>query len=359
MKILLSSAVLINSILLLFSLVNAFSIRRATESGSTLKSFSLLIPCRNEDENIEDLVANLAALSHPQHEIIFINDNSSDQTFQLLTAATSKISKMRVIDAPPLPSGWMGKPWALQQGLGVAKNEFIVTIDADVRLTASALESVDLLLVQSGLDFTSPYPAQNAVTLPERLIQPLLQWTWMTTVPLRIAEKSSRPSLAVANGQFFFIRHSALTAIGGFSSIKNCVLDDIELARALLRNGFKGGVSDGSKISHTRMYSSFSQIRSGYAKSLSIALGGIFGSTLLISLLMVTGILPFLLAFSGSELAAVALLIGVASRIVSAASTRGVVIDSFLHPISSLFFIYLIIYSLFFRSRITWKGRSV
>jgi hypothetical protein len=107
------------------------------------------------------------------------------------------------------------------------------------------------------------------------------------------------------------------------------------------------------------MYSSFSQIRSGYAKSLSIALGGIFGSTLLISLLMVTGILPFLLAFSGSELAAVALLIGVASRIVSAASTRGVVIDSFLHPISSLFFIYLIIYSLFFRSRITWKGRSV
>ena len=151
---------------------------------------------------------------------------------------------MRVIDAEPLPQGWLGKPWALSQGVKQAKNDFIVTIDADVRLSPAALSKIDAVLTRTQADFLSPYPAQIALTLSERLIQPLLQWTWMTTVPLRLAMKSGRPSLAVANGQFFFIKKSALVASGSFDSIRSSVLDDIDLARVLVRNGFQGGVCD-------------------------------------------------------------------------------------------------------------------
>ena len=78
------------------------------------------------------------------------------------------------------------------------------------------------------------------LTFAENLIQPLLQWSWLATVPLRMAEKSSRTSLAVANGQFFIAKRISLEAISGFNQISHQVLDDIELARALIGAGFHG-----------------------------------------------------------------------------------------------------------------------
>ena len=253
----------------------------------------------------------------------------------------------------------MGKPWALSQGLSHATHDYIVTVDADVRLAPDALSAMDSVLQRTGSDFLSPYPSQATVTMSERLVQPLLQWTWMTTVPLRLAMRSSRPSLAVANGQFLIVKKSALIAVGGFAAIQSSVLDDIDLARVLIHSGFRGGVCDGSAIASTRMYTSFREIRAGYGKSMSTGFGGIFGSLALVLVMAVSGILPFIGSIAGSPIATASLLMVIASRIISAISSRSLLIDALLHPISALFFIYLLIYSNFFHSKITWKGRSI
>ena len=359
MSILLSFACGINLFLFLMSVVNSLTIIRPPERGSGHLSFSLLVPCRNEEDNVFALVESLAALDHPLYEVIFINDNSTDNTRELLLEAIASQSRMRVIEADPLPPGWLGKPWALSQGLIQAKNDFLVTVDADVRLSPDALSKIDAVLTRTQADFLSPYPAQMALTLSERLIQPLLQWTWMTTVPLRLAMKSSSPSLAVANGQFFFIKKSALVDSGSFGSIRSSVLDDIDLARVLVRNGFHGGVCDGSSIASTRMYSNFREIRSGYGKSLSQGFGGLVGSLAIALIMIISGLIPFIFAFTGSTTAAIALLLIIASRMVSALSSRSLLIDALLHPISSILFVYLLIYSNLFRKKIMWKGRSL
>ena len=253
----------------------------------------------------------------------------------------------------------MGKPWALSQGLSHATHDYIVTVDADVRLAPDALSAMDAVLQRTGSDFLSPYPAQIAETLTERIIQPLLQWTWMTTVPLRLAMRSARPSLAVANGQFLFIKKSALVAAGGFNSIQSSVLDDIDLARFLVRSGYKGGVCDGSTIASTRMYTSLEEVRAGYGKSMSKGFGGIFGSLALAIVMAVSGVLPFIYSIAGSSIATASLLLVLTSRVVSAISSRSLLIDGLLHPISAFFFIYLLIYSNLFHSKITWKDRPV
>jgi len=191
------------------------------------------------------------------------------------------------------------------------------------------------------------------------LIQPLLQWTWMTTVPLRLAMQSSRTSLAVANGQFLLVKKSALISCGGFATIKSSVLDDIDLARVLIHGGFRGGVCDGSTIASTRMYSSLKEIRAGYGKSMSTGFGGVFGSLALVFVMAVSGILPFIGSIAGSAIATASLLMVIASRLVSAISSRSLLIDALLHPISALLFIYLLVYSNLFHSRIRWKGRPV
>jgi glycosyltransferase involved in cell wall biosynthesis len=359
MSALLSFSVALNAFLLAMAIFNAITIIRPRAQSSSNSSFSILVPCRNEAENVSELVVTLGALDHSRYEVIFIDDNSTDGTGELLRQAIRNHPAMKVVSAAPLPDNWMGKPWALSQGLSHATHDYIVTVDADVRLAPDALSAMDAVLQRTGSDFLSPYPAQIAETLTERLIQPLLQWTWMTTVPLRLAMRSARPSLAVANGQFLFIKKSALVSIGGFNSIQSSVLDDIDLARVLVRSGFKGGVCDGSAIASTRMYASFAEIRAGYGKSMSTGFGGIIGSLALALVMAISAVVPFIYSIAGSSIATAALLLVLTSRIVSAISSRSLLIDGLLHPISALFFIFLLIYSNLFHSKITWKGRSI
>jgi GT2 family glycosyltransferase len=238
-----------------------------------------------------------------------------------------------------------------------ATGEIVVTLDADVRLSSKAIaKAVGMLGDRS---FISPYPKQIARTFAERLVQPLLQWSWMSTVPLRIAENSSRTSLAVANGQFFIVNKSALDQIGGFSSIKNEVLDDMQLARALIKSGVRGGVADGSEIAQTRMYKGFKEIRAGYGKSLWKAFGSKAGSVGAIAFIFLTGIAPVISWLTGNPLGFFAYGFIVITRLLSALRSGGRVLDSVLHPLSSIVLIYLIIYSWNSRGQVQWKGRTV
>jgi glycosyltransferase involved in cell wall biosynthesis len=345
-------------ILLALAIANFFTIRRPSAATERSESVSVLIPVRNEAENIADLVLSLQDQRFlAQLEIIFINDSSTDETLNKLQEAINGGAQIKVVNAPSLPSGWMGKPWALQQGYFQAKGEIVVTLDADVRLTPTAISQAIAMLGERS--FISPYPKQIAKTLTERLIQPLLQWSWMSTVPLRIAEKSSRTSLAVANGQFFVVRQSALSKIDGFNAIASEVLDDIELARALIKSGARGGVADGSALAQTRMYKNFAEVRAGYGKSLWKAFGSKGGSAGAIIFLFAIGIAPIFSWFGGNPLGFLAYGFIVITRALSAYRSRGRVLDSLLHPISCAILIYLIIYSWRARGVVAWKGRTL
>ena len=344
--------------LLWLAVANFFTIRRPAPAAERGESVTVLIPVRNEEGNIADLVLSLQAqqfLNKP--EIIFINDSSTDDTADKLQEAQDGGAQIKVINAPELPDSWLGKPWALQQGYLQAKGEIVVTLDADVRLTSTAIAQA--LGMLGDRSFISPYPRQIARTFSERLIQPLLQWSWMSTVPLRIAEKSARTSLAVANGQFFMVRKSALDQIGGFNAIAAEVLDDIELARALIKSGALGGVADGSTLAQTRMYKNFFEIKAGYGKSLWKAFGSQSGSAAAIAFLFITGIAPVIAWFGGHPLGFFAYQFVVITRALSAARSRGRIFDSILHPISSAILIYLIIYSWRARGVVAWKGRTL
>ena len=178
-------------------------------------------------------------------------------------------------------------------------------------------------------------------------------------MPLRIAEKSGRASLAVANGQFFAVRESALMAVSGYSASKRSVLDDMELARTLLRNGFKGCVADGSHIAICHMYNSWAEVKAGYGKSLWAAFGSRLGSFVAIAFLFITGILPLLGAIAGFTAGFYALEFVIISRIIAARVSGARFLDSFLHPISTLILIYLIAYSWSARGKVQWKGRTI
>ena len=353
-------ALLLNLILFFLSVLNYFTIRKPKDATEFSGIVDVLIPVRNEEENLEELIATLKAqIGVPQVNFYFIDDSSNDRTASIIKSATRSDERFHLLTAPELPKGWIGKTWALQQGHLVSRGDITITIDADVRLEKDALVKSVNLLQSSGLDFISPYPKQTAITFTERLIQPILQWSWMSTVPLTIAERSARTSLAVANGQFFLVKRERLVQIKGFQSNAAQVLDDIELARALLRSGAKGAVVSGAHIATTRMYATFTDLRAGYAKSLWQAFGGKLGTMVAISFLFLTSIYPFILFLLSSPLGFIALELIIATRLISAKVSRGSYIDALLHPLSSALLIYFILYSWKNKGAAEWKGRKV
>ena len=350
---------LLNSILLTQALINFATIRRPHKTRVIEESVLVLLPVRNEAENIDRILTELAVQTEiPNLSVIVIDDNSDDETAKLIKEHLSPV--ISAVNAPHPPQGWIGKVNALQSGfLSAPRADVVISVDADVHFEKGALASAVATLIETQLDFISPYPRQIAQTWAERLVQPLLQWSWMSTVLLRGAERLPLASTVICNGQFLVMRGDALRAIGGFESVSHKVLDDIELGRTFIASGFRGAVIDGSTIASTRMYSSFSEIKAGYGKSLHTAFGSIAGSIVAALFIFFTGVAPLLYSLGGNLIAVAALIAIITTRIVSAAASSGRLRDSFLHPFSSLLFIYLLYFSWRNLGKTQWKGRTL
>ncbi len=352
---------ILNSLLLALAMVNFATIRRTVLTGQIDSTVTILLPVRNEAENIERILGELNNQENlPNLKVIVIDDHSEDKTFQLVTENLSE--RISIISAPALPDGWIGKVGALQAGYRKIESELpdvVISIDADVHFEPEAISRAVQTLLLTDLDFISPYPRQIATSWGERLVQPLLQWSWMSTVFLRGAERITLESTVICNGQFLVMRGSSLQKIGGFKSVSHKVLDDIELGRSFVRAGFKGTVMSGSDISSTRMYKNFAEIRAGYGKSLHLAFGSFVGSVVAALFVGATAILPLIFALNGDLLAMAALSAIIGTRVVSAAASGARLRDALLHPLSALLFIYLLYFSWRNRGKTQWKGRTL
>ncbi len=341
--------------------INAFTMRtvKADRSKKIESSVAVLIPMRNEERNARPCVdAVLASTNCSQLTISVLDDSSTDATRAKLEELQHSIT---ILSGAPLPSGWVGKSFALSQLAAASTAEYLIFIDADVRLAPEAISATVALAQAGGWDFLSPYPRQIARTLPELLIQPLLQWSWLSSVLLRIAERFPRPSTTIANGQFFMVKRSAYEAIGGHENIKNEVLDDLELARELVRHGYCGAVADGSEVASCRMYENFADLQAGYTKSLWRAFGSLSGTILTILILTATGILPFFAALHGSIVGMCGALLVLFSRLIASIKTRSNPLLGLLHPLAIIFLIYLIALSWWkkYRGTLMWRERTL
>jgi glycosyltransferase involved in cell wall biosynthesis len=362
MSFLLDISALLIVVMLVIAVFNFFTLRVVSNADSAPidQSISILIPMRNEAENVIELIALLKAQTNlNDFEIIALDDSSSDNTKGLLLGLDQE--NLKVISGAALEEGWLGKNYACYQLAKAARGEYLVFLDADVRLNPRAIANTISSMRAWNWDFISAYPRQMAITFLERLTQPLLQWSWFTTLPLRISEKWPRPSTVVANGQFMVIKRQAYFDCDGHKGVKTEVLDDLYLARNLVRAGARGAVADGSRVARCRMYSSAKQLIEGYAKSQWSAFGNPLGALLAISLLTLTSIFPLVAGLAG-ELSGWYLYFAIViTRILSGIKTGTIPSASLLHPLSAFIWIYLITLSWIkkYRGELTWRGRKL
>lgn len=344
-------------------------LRPAAAAGPLGERVSLLLPVRDEVSRVAPcLHALLAALDQcaGRAELVVLDDGSTDGTAEVVGAVVGADTRVRLLEGEPLAPGWLGKPHACA-GLAAAadpRSTVLVFLDADVLLAPDAVLRAVVTLRGSGLDLISPYPRQTAVSAAERLVQPLLQWSWLTFLPLARAEVSRRPSLTAANGQFLVVDRAAYERAGGHAAVRQQVLEDVALARAVKAVGGRGGVVDGTELATCRMYDGWRALRDGYGKSLWAAFGSPAGAAATVGLQVLLYVAPALAAahpaLRGPGLAAYAA--GVAGRVVSARRTGGRAWpDPLAHPVSIALFGALVARSWreHRRGSLSWKGRPV
>ena len=236
-----------------------------------LGSVSVVVPTLNEAERISPCLAGLSQQSYEVREITIVDSNSKDGTPDLVKAAQQKDPRFRLMTDDPLPSGWVGRPWALHNGFLHSSQEcdWFLGIDADTqpnpRLVAALVKSAQA----GGYDLVSLSP-QFILQYPgECWLQPALLMTLLyrfdpAGVNTELAER------VMANGQCFLCRRSVLTQLGGYTSARSSFCDDVTLARNIAAQGFKVGFLDGAKVLKVRMYEGAVETWKEWGRSLDL-----------------------------------------------------------------------------------------
>jgi hypothetical protein len=352
-------------------------LRRPPRQPSTVEfPVAVLLPLRDEAHRVTPcLRALLAQRGVPLLSIVVLDDGSSDGTAEVVTAVAAGDPRVRLVTGAPLPPGWLGKPYACHQLAAEADPAapVLVFVDADVVLAPDAVAACVALLHEAHADLVSPYPRILAGGPAERLVQPLLPWSWLTFLPLRAMERSPRPSLAAAGGQLLVASRDGYRRCGGHAAVRDRVLEDIELARAVKRAGGRIALADGSRIAECRMYGSsmggaagigkaWQELQAGYTKSLWASFGSPLGAFAVVLLLILLYVVPLIAALFGSLAGLVGYALGVTGRVVTARATGGRAWpDALAHPVSIVLFAWLVLRSYRGRAggRLTWKGRPI
>lgn len=342
--------------------------RTSTTPPAVAERVTVLVPARDEAARIAACIASILASEGVRDlEVLVLDDGSTDGTADVVTATAAGDPRLRLIDGGgDVPRGWLGKTWACHRLAADASGSVLVFVDADVVLAPHALAATVAVLRGGGLDLVSPYPRQVAEFPLARLVQPLLQWSWATLLPLRLAETSPRPSLVAANGQLLAVDAATYTRSGGHGAVRGEVVDDVALLRAVKAVGGRGVVVDGTDVATCRMYDDAGSLVEGYTKSLWSAFGSPAGSAAVVSLLALMYVVPPVAAVAGPTPRAraagfVGYAAGVGGRVLVARRTGGRPVDALAHPVSVAVFGGLVAES--WRRRrsgaLRWRGRTL
>jgi dolichol-phosphate mannosyltransferase len=236
--------------------------RPPLQAQRTDRRVSVVVPARDEAERLPACLAGLA--DDPDvHELIVVDDRSADAT-----AAVARAHGARVVPGRDLPPGWVGKPWALQQGIEAAAGDVVVSLDADTRprpglvgALAGALADADFVTAGARFDCRSP---------GERLLHPSMLASLVYRYGPADSEAPVSPARRLANGQVTAVERERLLEAGGYAAAAAHMTDDAALVRALARAGWRVAFVSAAGLVEVRMYEGAGETWREWGRSLAL-----------------------------------------------------------------------------------------
>lgn len=264
--------ILFELVILLILVSNLWVLRRLGTypdlSPSNWPIVSVLVPARNEEDNIEACVRSLLGQQYPNFEVRVLDDHSTDRTWRILQQLATEDKHLTLLKGDPLSADWLGKHWACHQLAQTAPGELLLFTDADTRHHPLTLQNSVTALIIEKADLLTAMPFEEVVTWGEKLVVPLIPWSIFSFVPLALAYRLKYSALSATIGQFMLFRREAYLKIGGYKAVRNHAVDDLALGRRIKARGLRWRLVDGGQRIRCRMYHNFSQVYQGLSKNL-------------------------------------------------------------------------------------------
>jgi chlorobactene glucosyltransferase len=266
-----NTIVIITLIAILLNLIN--NLRLLTPLSvekANFKNFplvSVLVPARNESKNIEKCVLSLVNQDYPNFELILLDDNSEDNTYQILNRLKRKYPGIKILTGEILPEGWTGKNFACYTLSKQAKGEWFLFTDADTVHRRNSISSAVRSTLKRKAEFISVIPDIVIESIPEKIFTPLIHFALLSFLPLKIVNMTKYKRIVIAMGPFMLINADYYRKIGGHKSIKNEILDDFKLAQLVKKYGGKAILMDGKENVSVRFYEKFTSVWDGFSKN--------------------------------------------------------------------------------------------
>ena len=337
---------------------------------------SVVVPARDERRNIESCVRSILAGGYRNIEVVVVDDRSTDGTADVVRGVGRGDERLTLIENPPLPDGWFGKPWACATGAESARGDFICFTDADARhgpdLVARAVNAMNA----RQLDMLSVAGHQELGTFWERVVQPHVFWMIASRYGgTETVNRSKRAKDKIANGQCIFVRRSAYASIGGHEAVRDQVAEDVALAQRLFLAGKRTELILGRNELTTRMYTSLREVMAGWRKNIfaggrEAMPGGRIGQAMFPALLLLSPLLTLLppVAFLAQALAGgprwllLAWAIALAAQVITWAAVyrwmSAPMRFAALFPLGAVVVAIVAIQAITRGSRVEWKGRA-
>jgi hopene-associated glycosyltransferase HpnB len=242
-------------------------------------SVAVVIPARDEAATIGETIGSLLAQDYPGPlRIVLVDDESQDGTGAValsVAARAGACDRLTVLGGRPLPPGWTGKLWALEQGTAQARTpqppDFLLLTDADITYAPGALRRLVARGVAGGCVITSLMAKLRCQSLAERALVPAFIFFFQMLYPFPWVNRADRATAAAAGG-CMLIRPQALAAAGGIAAIRGALIDDCALAAALKPHGpIWLGLTE--SVASIRPYEGFEPIRRMVSRSAYAQLG--------------------------------------------------------------------------------------
>ena len=228
-----------------------------------LKEITVVIPARNEAEVIAQTLQSVMEQG-PSLKIILIDDSSDDATIE--KAHQVRSANLRIVRSQPLPVGWGGKLWALEQGRQLVGTPYTLLLDADIELGRGVVQALRQKMHKEAVPFISLMAVPSMSDSCEKLLMPAFVYFFKVLYPFRLVN-SHRAKMAAAAGGCILMETRSLEQIGGFASIKSAVIDDCTLARRVKSHGFKIWLGLTHSVRSVRRYQNLQEIWDMVARS--------------------------------------------------------------------------------------------
>lgn len=364
-----SNLLMISSILLAFfglrtivALINAASKPYLPDAKNQVSGkVSILIPARNEEHNLPQLLDSIIRLDYKDVEIWICDDHSSDQTLQVLEEWKSKDHRIRYFRGEPLPPLWTGKNYACHQLAQKATGDYLLFVDADVTLASQVLQKALVFIKAKRLALLTIFPRQLMPGVSERITVPLMNWALLNLLPLVAVLKLKNPLFAAGNGQFMLFDAQLYKQNCWHKKVKACPVEDILIVRMLKEKGQRVAVLLGRNDVFCRMYQSYWESLQGFSRNVHEFF---LGSRLLMILFWISLLATPVAVFASWSWLGLLLyfVLFIMNRLaVSWASQEKLAVSLLLHPAQILFFTHLIYANIWLRIKKngTWKDRTI